>query len=209
MTKIWGLPRWTLWSSPMEFQSDNSITAPNSSRPRTCDQRECGSNTLGSANRLSTGTSRWPQKLTLRTPVLSTRSDGSCSNPGSSFTIARSTGSCNSGIRTHVLEILHVITALFEFTARMADQTLFTNHVGIAVELNGVAGRELAWPGEANIDGWSQEDAIGIDNTYTAEEFRAGRRILALDTAIAIYAAFGWNDRQKDKLQHATATIRR
>ncbi len=95
MTKIWGLPRWTLWSSPMEFVS---ITAPNSSRPRTCDQRECGSNTLGSANRLSTGTSRWPQKLTLWTPVLSTRSDGSCSNPGSSFTIARSTGSCNSGI---------------------------------------------------------------------------------------------------------------
>src|SRR4051812_44515327 len=49
------------------------------------------------------------------------------------------------GNRTHVLEILDVTTALFEFIARMADRKVLTNHVGITFELIGTAGRQLAW----------------------------------------------------------------
>lgn len=107
------------------------------------------------------------------------------------------------GKRTHVLEILAMTTALFEFTARMADQKVFTSHVGIAVELLGVAGRQLAWRGGLNLDGWSQEDTISIDNTYTAEELRIGRRKLALDAALAIYTAFGWDNPPKNELEAA------
>ena len=104
------------------------------------------------------------------------------------------------GKRMHVLEILDVITALFEFTARMADRKIFTNHVGIAVELLGVAGRQLAWREELDLDGWSQEDTISIDTICTAEELQAGRRALALDVAMSVYAQFGWNDPPKDEL---------
>ena len=35
------------------------------------------------------------------------------------------------GKRTHVLEILEVLTALYEFTARMADQKILTGDIGI------------------------------------------------------------------------------
>jgi len=104
------------------------------------------------------------------------------------------------GKRTHVLEILDVITALYEFTARMADRKVFTKNVGIAVEFQGVDGRELVWPGEVNINGWCQEENIGIDTVYTGEELRAGRRTLALDAALSIYAQFGWDNPPKDKL---------
>jgi hypothetical protein len=104
------------------------------------------------------------------------------------------------GKRTHVLEILDVITALFEFTARMADRKIFTNHVGIAVELLGVAGRQLAWREELKLDGWAQEDTIRIDTICTANELQAGRRTLALDTVMSIYAQFGWDDPPKQEL---------
>jgi len=99
-----------------------------------------------------------------------------------------------------VLEVLDVITALYEFTARMADRKVFTKHVGIAVELQGVDGRELVWPGEVNIKGWCQEENIGIDTIYTEEELQAGRRTLALDAALSIYAQLGWGNPPKDKL---------
>ena len=108
------------------------------------------------------------------------------------------------GKRMHVLEILDVITALYEFTARMADQKVFTNHVGVAVELQRVDSRELVWPGEVNIDGWCQEENIGIDTIYAAEELQAGRRALALDAALSIYAQFGWDDPPKEKLASPT-----
>ena len=107
------------------------------------------------------------------------------------------------GNRTHVLEVLDVTTALFEFIARMADRKVFTNHVGIAVELLDVSGRQLAWREEFNLDGWCQEESIVTDNTYTAEELRTGRRTLALDVTLAIYAQFGWDDPPKNELEAA------
>ena len=107
------------------------------------------------------------------------------------------------GKRTHVLEILDVLTALYEFTARMADHKILTGHIGIAAELFGVAGRQLAWREELSLNGWSQEDTIGIDNIYTAEELRNGRRTLALEAAISIYAQFGWDNPPREELAAA------
>ena len=105
------------------------------------------------------------------------------------------------GKRTHVFEILDVLTALFEFAARMADQKIFTKHVGISVELQDVAGRQLAW--DRALDGWCQEDAIAIRSICTADELRAGRRTLALNAAVKIYAEFGWDDPPREELATA------
>ncbi len=104
------------------------------------------------------------------------------------------------GDSTDLLEILSVTSALFEFIARMADQNVFTNQVGISVELRGVAGRQLAWRGKTYSNKWCQEESIVLDSTYTAEDLRTGRRELALDAALAIYAQFGLEDPPRDEL---------
>ena len=203
MTKIWGLPRWRLWSRPMEFRKARFKNLDH------CAQFVAAENVRSKA--------MWEQYPWFSTPpehgFESVAAEVDLTDSGVVHTerwVLFQSGQfvhnraldrfVQLGNRTHVLEILDVVTAFFEFTARMADRKIFTNHVGITVELLGVAGRELTWPGEPAIDGWSQEDMVGIDQTYTAEELRAGRRTLALETALAVYAAFGWNDPPKEKL---------
>lgn len=102
-----------------------------------------------------------------------------------------------------MLEILDVTTALFEFVGRMADQKIFTNYVGISVELAGIAGRQLAWRDDLNLDNWCQEDSIAVDNTYAADEIANDRRELAVDVAIDIYASFGWENPSRNELEAA------
>ena len=100
MTKIWSLPRWRLWSRPMEFrkaQFKNLDHCAQFVAAENVRSKAMWSNIRGSARRLSTGSSRSQQKSILRTPALSTPSDGSCSSPGSSCTTGRSIGSCSSG----------------------------------------------------------------------------------------------------------------
>lgn len=80
----------------------------------------------------------------------------------------------------------------------MADEKILTKHVGISVELQDVAGRRLVW--DRALDGWCQEDAIGIDSVCTSDELRAGRRTLALDAAVKIYAEFGWDNPPREEL---------
>ena len=98
------------------------------------------------------------------------------------------------GDRPHVLEILEVTTALFEFVAGMADHRIFTNQVGISVELNGVAGRQLPCREDLDLD---------VDNVYKADEVRSNRTELAADVARDIYTHFGWTNPPKDKLDAA------
>jgi hypothetical protein len=206
MTKVWGLPRWRLWSRPMEFRKARFQSLDH------CDQF------VASASVRSQG--MWTQYPWFNTPpehgfesVAAEIDVVDASVQHAERWVLFQSGQfvhnraldrvLQLGNRTHVLEILDVTTALFEFTARMADRKIFTNHVGIAVELLGVAGRQLAWREDLNFDGWSQEDAIGFDNIYTAEELRAGRRTLTLDVALAIYAQFGWDNPPKDELEAA------
>ena len=107
------------------------------------------------------------------------------------------------GKRMHLLEVLDVTTALFEFIARMADKKVFTNHAGISFEILGAAGRQLVWRHDLNLDGWCQEDAISIGSIYTADELRNSRRKVALDAALEIYAHFGWKYPLKNELEGA------
>ena len=170
MKKIWSLPRWKLWSRPMDFRKarfqslDHCVQFVASESVRS-DARwtqypwfqhspEHGSESVAaeidSPDTAIEHTERW---------VLF--QSGQFVHNMAVDRIAR------LGKRIHVLEILDVITALYEFTARMADRKIFTNHVGIAVELQVVAGRELAWREELDLGRWAQDDDIGIDTTYT------------------------------------------
>jgi hypothetical protein len=206
MAKIWGLPRWKLWSRPMEFRKARFQSLDH------CAQFVANASVRSAA--------RWTQYPWFNVPPehgfesIAAEIDlvDSSIEHTECWVLFQSGQFVHNlaldrvpqfGKRTHVLEILDVITALYEFTARMADQKVFTKHVGIAVELQGVDSRELVWPGEVNIAGWCQEENIGIDTTYTAEELGIGRRTLALETAISIYAQFGWNDPPNEKLADA------
>lgn len=203
MTKIWSLPRWKLWGRPMEFRKARFQSLDH------CAQF------VANASVRSVG--RWTQYPWFNVPpehgfesIASEIDFGGSSVEHTERWVLFQSGQfvhnmaldrvLQLGRGTHVLEILEVITALYEFIARMADRKVFTKHVGIAVELQGVDSRELVWPGEVNIDGWCQDENIGIDTIYTEEELRAGRRTLALDTALSIYAQFGWNNPPKEKL---------
>ncbi len=203
MAKIWGLPRWKLWSRPMEFRK---------ARFQSLDH--CAQFVANASVRFG---ARWTQYPWFNIPPahgfesVAAEIDlvDSSVDHTERWVLFQSGQFVHNmaldrvpqlGKRMHVLEILDVITALYEFTARMADQKVFTKHVGVAVELQRVDSRELVWPGEVSIDGWCQEENIGIDTIYTAEELQAGRRALALDTALSIYAQFGWNDPPKEKL---------
>ena len=201
MTKIWGLPRWKLWSRPMEFRKARFQSLDH------CDQFVASASVRSNA--------RWTQYPWFNTSpehgFESVAAGIDLVDPSVEHTerwVLFQSGQfvhnmaldrmSPLGKRTHVFEILEVVTALFEFTARMADRKIFTNHIGIAVELYDVAGRQLAW--DRDLDGWCQEHTISIHTIHTADELCAGRRTLALDVALKVYAAFGWENPPKEEL---------
>src|SRR6202165_731060 len=101
--------------------------------------------------------------------------------------------------RIHVLEVLDITTAAFEFAARMASQGLLLSDALITFDLQGADGRELTWPQNVFGDNnrvphncWCQEDAVTGTKLFTAQELEKRRRYIALEAAIEIYAQFGW-----------------
>ncbi len=206
MKKIWGLPRWRLWCRPMEFRKARFQSLDH------CEQFVASANVHSAA--------RWTQypwfqkspehgfesvaaEIDFPDPTIEHTERWVLFQSGQFVHNIALDRVLPLGKRTHVLEILDVLTALYEFTARMADHKILTGHIGIAAELLSVAGRQLAWRDELNLNGWSQEDTIGIDNIYTAEELRNGRRTLALEAAISIYAQFGWDNPPREELAAA------
>lgn len=201
MTKIWGLPRWKLWTRPMEFRK---------ARFQSLDH--CAQFVASAGVRSNARWSQYPWFQ--KSPEHGYESVAAEVDFGDStvehterWVLFQSGQFVHNmaldrmvplGKRTHVFEILEVLTALFEFTARMADHKIFTKHVGVCVEVQSIAGQQLAW--DRTLDGWCQEDAIGFDTICTADELRAGRRTLALDAAVKIYEEFGWGNPPRDEL---------
>jgi uncharacterized caspase-like protein len=203
MKKIWSLPRWILWSRPLEFR-----------KARFQNLDHCAQFVVSAGVRAQ---ARWTQypwfQLSPEHGIESVAAEIDFPDPSLQHTerwVLFQSGQfvhnmaldrvLPLGKRTHVFEILDVLTAHYEFTARMADHKILNGHIGIAVELYGVAERQLAWREDLNLNGWCQQDTIGIDNTYTAEQLRNGRRTLALEAAISIYAQFGWDDPPREEL---------
>ncbi len=130
MTKIWGLPRWKLWSRPIEFRK---------ARFKNLDHCE---QFVASESVRSNG--RWQQypwyNARPEHGIESVAAEQDFMAPSMEHTerwVLFQSGQfvhnmaldrvTPPGNRTHVLEILDVVTALFEFTARMADGKILTN----------------------------------------------------------------------------------
>jgi hypothetical protein len=111
--------------------------------------------------------------------------------------------------RTHVLEILNMTTAAFEFIGRMADKTLISDRTAISFEFHNVEGRQLTWPKDPSqqddfVDrrsSWCQQGDFTVDTPYPSADLIDRRRELALETSLRIYSHFGWNDPPVEELR--------
>jgi pyrimidine deaminase RibD-like protein len=112
------------------------------------------------------------------------------------------------GERVHVIEILDIATAGFEFAARMAERGVLAPSAAITFELHGIAGRSLTWPQDlfGDIDAvgrncWCQDEIVIVERQITTDELRVRKRTLALDVALEIYARFGWTEAPEERIE--------
>lgn len=112
-----------------------------------------------------------------------------------------------TGDEIHALEILYTVTATFEFAAKMADRGILSPEGVITFELWGIDGHALTWPeapgGNDRIgrDCWSQEPVMNLEDQFCEDDLKRKSRELALETAMQIYARFGWSEPLEDKLR--------
>lgn len=212
MKKIWPRPRWCLWSRAEDFKkarfrdldqcSEFASSASVRSRARWTQYPwfntgpERGEDWIASEIEVNDGTTQHFERWVLF------RSGQFVHN------LALDEMSPISG-KTHVLEILSTVTALFEFVGRMADKKLNTGRTGICFEFHNVEGRQLTWPKDLSglenfVDhrsAWCQDASFTIDVPYSATDLIERRREFALDAAVSIYSKFGWNDPPIDELR--------
>jgi TIR domain len=209
--KIWQKPHWRIWSRPQEFRKarfkdldDCARFAANANvryRSRWTDyprfpavleyQEECVANeveiTEGSIH-------HWERWLLFRSAQFV-------------HNMALDHVMQLKARHTHILEILDIVTAVYEFIGRMAMDKVFSGQVVMSFEFVGVAGQQLTWPIDytQDIDGvaprsWYQEDSFSVHAATSADELIRNRRESALNTAIEIFAHFGWSDPPKEGL---------
>ena len=111
------------------------------------------------------------------------------------------------GDRVHALEILDIVSAVFEFAAQMAHRGVLSPAAKITFELRQVDGRRLTWPQDVFLDNdavkqncWCQNEMVSVNRFVDIDELQAGRRELALEVAVEIYSSFGWSDPPRDRL---------
>jgi serine/threonine protein kinase len=111
------------------------------------------------------------------------------------------------GDHIHVLEIVDTVTGAFELAARLAQRGVLVPKAQLKFELYGVSARRLTWPLDVfgKVDAikdevWAQEDNFSVIKEETSADLETHRRELALQTAIEIFADFGWSNPPIDKL---------
>jgi hypothetical protein len=205
MTKIWELPRWSLWVRPLKFKKARFKSLEH------CEQFLASQHVSIQGGRWS----RYPWfrgapeygaecicgETDVEDPPVQHTERWLLFQSGQFVHIMALDRVEPLGKRIHVFEILEVITGIYELAARMAEQNIITDDVGIRIELQGVAGRQLAWYEEHDLSAWSQEDTITLESTHTAAELQGRRRELSLDSAINIYGHFGWNKPPKNEIE--------
>lgn len=114
------------------------------------------------------------------------------------------------GGRVHVLEVLDVITSVFEFASRMAQRGVLSPAALITFDLYGIDGRMLTWPkdvfGNSDVvlrDLWCPDEKLALVKWLTPAEIESHRRKLALDVALDVFSSFGWTDPPKTLLAEA------
>jgi hypothetical protein len=94
----------------------------------------------------------------------------------------------------NILRTLMIVTCIWEFAARMANQRLLEPSASISIELHGVDGRELTYmTPKYGLDGryWGRNESIQIDRSFSADQLRARPRELALEACLEIFSSFG------------------
>jgi pyrimidine deaminase RibD-like protein len=211
LSKIWSKPRWHIWIRPADFKparfqsleqcrefaisSEVIIRGWNAYPPFSREAIECGDGWIAcegeSPTRMITRCDRW---------VL---------YRSGQFTHNRTIEEvAQLGDRIHALEILDVVTAVFEFAARMSDRRALGPEAIVTLELHGIAGRSLTWPqdiwGDLDAvprDTWCQDEALGTVRRIGTDELKVRARELAVEVAQEIYGKFGWAEPPVERLR--------
>jgi hypothetical protein len=93
----------------------------------------------------------------------------------------------------HFLEVVRVMSQVFEFATRMAHGGMLSAEAAVTVELHGVDGLGLVVPGFPG-SYWGREKTIRIANRVAPKDLEARSHALALDVTLNIYEKFGWMD---------------
>jgi hypothetical protein len=104
------------------------------------------------------------------------------------------------GNNVHYLEVLRLLTQVFQFTARMARDRVLAPPGRVDVNLKNVAGRGL-WVPDLSASYWSRGQQISISRHVSAVDLAAQEgRDLALDVIIEMYRRFGWEQPPVEEL---------
>jgi hypothetical protein len=104
------------------------------------------------------------------------------------------------GNNVHYLEVLRLLTQVFQFTARMARDRVLAPAGRVDVNLKNVAGRGL-WVPDLSASYWSRGQQISISRHVSAVDLAAQEgRDLALDVIIEMYRRFGWEQPPVEEL---------
>jgi hypothetical protein len=98
------------------------------------------------------------------------------------------------GNNLHYLEVVRLVTQIFQFAARMNRDRLLTSGGRIDINLKNVAGRGL-WVPDFSASYWSRDQQFSVRRQFDSADLAAQEgRDLALDVIIEIYRKFGWNE---------------
>jgi len=212
LDKIQRRPRWCIWVRPAEFK-----------RARFRDLEQCTDFMRSVA---SLGSLRYPSLSENRLEkghdwiACETEDNGKFHSYLERWVLFRSSQLVQNlaldqqaqlGERTHVLEILDRVTAAYECLSAMVKEGTLSDKGALSFSFYGVDGRQLTWPkdnpGYQNHVGsnWSQDDNFEIRRIVNADRLASERWDFALETAMSIYAAFGWSDPPENLLKSEQA----
>ena len=112
------------------------------------------------------------------------------------------------GDRTHALEILDRVTVAYECAAAMAKEGVLSDSAALTFRFYNVDGRQVTWPKDitgyenhVHPDSWCEDHEFEIRRIVKAGRLVSDGRVLALDTAMAIYSVFRWLNPPKTLLE--------
>ncbi|HXR77125.1 MAG TPA: hypothetical protein VN737_14200 [Bryobacteraceae bacterium] len=111
------------------------------------------------------------------------------------------------GNEVHYLEVIWLVTQVYQFAARMARDGALSPEALIRLQLHNVAGRGL-YTADFFGEFWSREKRVDAARTvHTGELLGQEGRDLAMQAALEIYAKFGWADAPEEKILEQQSTL--
>ncbi len=104
------------------------------------------------------------------------------------------------GKNLHFLEVIRVVSQIFEFATRLAHEGILSPEADIVVALHEVDGFGLIVPDFAG-NHHGRTKVISVTKEIIPSELESRNRDIALDTALEIYKGFGWADAPRSLLK--------